>query len=153
MYSKLSNVIGVAAFVACAGAISGDNLQDLKTGYLLGATPWRQQIGQIVVIAAGAVAIPLVLNLLSEQILNGELADPQAVLMSSINTGILEGGMDWAMVFMGAGIAFCLIALRHAEKYINMTSLNALRDIYWFDSTGKKYRSRPELRKFFRKIT
>ena len=38
-------VIGVAAFVACAGAISGDNLQDLKTGYILGATPWRQQIG------------------------------------------------------------------------------------------------------------
>ena len=45
-------VIGVAAFVACAGAISGDNLQDLKTGYILGATPWRQQIGQIVGVAA-----------------------------------------------------------------------------------------------------
>ena len=113
-------VIGVAAFVACAGAISGDNLQDLKTGYLLGATPWRQQIGQIVGIAAGAVAIPLVLNLLSDQILNGELSAPQAFLMSSITTGILEGGMDWAMVFMGAGIAFCLIALRHADKYINI---------------------------------
>ena len=40
--------------------------------------------------------------------------------MSSITTGILEGGMDWAMVFMGAGIAFCLIALRHADKYINI---------------------------------
>jgi putative OPT family oligopeptide transporter len=113
-------VIGVAAFVACAGAISGDNLQDLKTGYLLGATPWKQQIGQIVGIAAGAVAIPLVLNLLSDQILNGELSAPQAFLMSSITTGILEGGMDWAMVFMGAGIAFCLIALRHADKYINI---------------------------------
>ena len=113
-------VIGVAAFVACAGAISGDKLQDLKTGYLLGATPWRQQIGQIVGIAAGAVAIPLVLNLLSDQILNGELSAPQAFLMSSITTGILEGGMDWAMVFMGAGIAFCLIALRHADKYINI---------------------------------
>ena len=62
-------VIGVAAFVACAGAISGDNLQDLKTGYILGATPWRQQIGQVVGVAAGAVAIPLVLNLLSDQII------------------------------------------------------------------------------------
>ena len=113
-------VIGVAAFVACAGAISGDNLQDLKTGYILGATPWRQQIGQIVGITAGALAIPLVLNLLSEQILNGELAAPQAFLMSSITTGILEGGMDWAMVFMGAGIAFCLIALRHTENYVNL---------------------------------
>lgn len=117
-------VIGVAAFVACAGAISGDNLQDLKTGYILGATPWRQQIGQIVGIAAGAVAIPLVLNLLSDQILNGELAAPQAFLMSSITTGILEGGMDWAMVFMGAGIAFCLIALRHTDKYINILTFS-----------------------------
>ena len=113
-------VIGVAAFVACAGAISGDNLQDLKTGYILGATPWRQQIGQIVGITAGAVAIPLVLNLLSDQILNGELSAPQAFLMASITTGILEGGMDWSMVFMGAGIAFCLIALRHVDKYINI---------------------------------
>ena len=113
-------VIGVAAFVACAGAISGDNLQDLKTGYILGATPWRQQIGQVVGVAAGAVAIPLVLNLLSDQILNGDLEAPQAFLMASITNGILGGGMDWSMVFMGSGIAFCLIALRHTEEYVNI---------------------------------
>ena len=113
-------VIGVAAFVACAGAISGDNLQDLKTGYILGATPWRQQIGQIVGVAAGALVIPLVLNLLSDQILNGDLEAPQAFLMASITNGILGGGMDWSMVFMGSGIAFCLIALRHPESYINI---------------------------------
>ena len=113
-------VIGVAAFVACAGAISGDNLQDLKTGYILGATPWRQQIGQVVGVTAGAVAIPLVLNLLSDQILNGDLEAPQAFLMASITNGILGGGMDWSMVFMGAGIAFCLIALRHPENYVNV---------------------------------
>ena len=113
-------VIGVAAFVACAGAISGDNLQDLKTGYILGATPWRQQIGQIVGVAAGAVAIPLVLNLLSDQIINGDLEAPQAFLMASITNGILGGGMDWSMVFMGAGIAFCLIALRHPKNYVNI---------------------------------
>ena len=113
-------VIGVAAFVACAGAISGDNLQDLKTGYILGATPWRQQIGQVVGVTAGAVAIPLVLNLLSDQILNGDLEAPQAFLMASITNGILGGGMDWSMVFMGAGIAFCLIALRHPENYVNI---------------------------------
>ena len=113
-------VIGVAAFVACAGAISGDNLQDLKTGYILGATPWRQQIGQIVGVAAGALVIPLVLNLLSDQILNGDLEAPQAFLMASITNGILGGGMDWSMVFMGSGIAFCLVALRHPESYINI---------------------------------
>ena len=113
-------VIGVAAFVACAGAISGDNLQDLKTGYILGATPWRQQIGQVVGVAAGAVAIPLVLNLLSDQIINGDLEAPQAFLMASITNGILGGGMDWSMVFLGAGIAFCLIALRHPEEYVNI---------------------------------
>ena len=111
-------VIGVAAFVACAGAISGDNLQDLKTGYLVGATPWKQQIGQVVGVAAGALAIPLVLNLLSDQIINGDLEAPQAFLMASITNGILGGGMDWSMVFMGAGIAFCLIALRHPEDYM-----------------------------------
>ena len=113
-------VIGVAAFVACAGAISGDNLQDLKTGYILGATPWRQQIGQVVGVAAGAVAIPLVLNLLSDQIINGDLEAPQAFLMASITNGILGGGMDWSMVFLGAGIAFCLIALRHPDEYVNI---------------------------------
>ena len=113
-------VIGVAAFVACAGAISGDNLQDLKTGYILGATPWRQQIGQIVGVAAGALVIPLVLNLLSDQIMNGDLEAPQAFLMASITNGILGGGMDWSMVFMGSGIAFCLVALRHPESYINI---------------------------------
>ena len=113
-------VIGVAAFVACAGAISGDNLQDLKTGYIVGATPWRQQIGQIVGVAAGALVIPLVLNLLADQILNGDLEAPQAFLMASITTGILGGGMDWSMVFMGAGIAFCLIALRHTDEYVNI---------------------------------
>ena len=113
-------VIGVAAFVACAGAISGDNLQDLKTGYILGATPWRQQIGQIVGVAAGALVIPLVLNLLSDQIMNGDLEAPQAFLMASITNGILGGGMDWSMVFMGSGIAFCLVALRHPEAYINI---------------------------------
>ena len=113
-------VIGVAAFVACAGAISGDNLQDLKTGYILGATPWRQQIGQIVGVAAGALVIPLVLNLLSDQIMNGDLEAPQAFLMASITNGTLGGGMDWSMVFMGSGIAFCLVALRHPENYINI---------------------------------
>ena len=113
-------VIGVAAFVACAGAISGDNLQDLKTGYIVGATPWRQQIGQIVGVAAGALVIPLVLNLLADQILNGDLEAPQAFLMASITNGILGGGMDWSMVFMGTGIAFCLIALRHTDEYVNI---------------------------------
>ena len=113
-------VIGVAAFVACAGAISGDNLQDLKTGYIVGATPWRQQIGQIVGVAAGALVIPLVLNLLADQILNGDLEAPQAFLMASITNGILGGGMDWSMVFMGSGIAFCLIALRHTNEYVNI---------------------------------
>jgi OPT family oligopeptide transporter len=113
-------VIGVAAFVACAGAISGDNLQDLKTGYIVGATPWRQQIGQIVGVAAGALVIPLVLNLLADQIINGDLEAPQAFLMASITNGILGGGMDWSMVFMGTGIAFCLIALRHTGEYVNI---------------------------------
>ena len=64
------------------------------------------------------IAIPLVLNLLSDQIINGDLEAPNAFLMASITNGILGGGMDWSMVFMGAGIAFCLIALEHPEDYM-----------------------------------
>ena len=71
-------------------------------------------------VAAGALVIPLVLNLLADQIINGDLEAPQAFLMASITNGILGGGMDWSMVFMGAGIAFCLIALRHTDEYVNI---------------------------------
>ena len=97
--------IGVAAFVCCAGAISGDNLQDLKTGNIVGATPWRQQVAQLVGVLAGALVIPLVLNLLiSTYELGKDLAAPQAFLMAALASGILEGTMDWAMVLLGAGI-------------------------------------------------
>ncbi len=109
--------IGVAAFVCCAGAISGDNLQDLKTGNIVGATPWRQQVAQLVGVLAGALVIPLVLNLLiSTYELGKDLAAPQAFLMAALASGILEGTMDWAMVLLGAGIAFCLVALRHHRE-------------------------------------
>tara|TARA_Y100000758_G_scaffold302209_1_gene269624 strand:- start:256 stop:2493 length:2238 start_codon:yes stop_codon:yes gene_type:complete len=118
-------VIGAAAFVACAGAISGDNLQDLKTGYILGATPWKLQIGQMIGVAAGALVIPLVLNLLTETYTLGkELSAPQAFLMERITTGILTGEMDWSMVFLGSGLAFCLIALRHLDSHIIFLSIS-----------------------------
>ena len=57
---------------------------------------------------------------IQNQIINGDLEAPQAFLMASITNGILGGGMDWAMVFMGTGIAFCLIALRHPDDYMNI---------------------------------
>jgi len=119
--------IGVAAFVCCAGAISGDNLQDLKTGNIVGATPWRQQVAQLVGVLAGALVIPLVLNLLiSTYELGKDLAAPQAFLMAALASGILEGTMDWAMVLLGAGIAFCLIALRHHREEWNGLPLHLL---------------------------
>ncbi|SVE02341.1 uncharacterized protein METZ01_LOCUS455195, partial [marine metagenome] len=119
--------IGVAAFVCCAGAISGDNLQDLKTGNIVGATPWRQQVAQLVGVLAGALVIPLVLNLLiSTYELGKDLAAPQAFLMAALASGILEGTMDWAMVLLGAGIAFCLIALRHHREEWNGLPLHLM---------------------------
>ena len=113
-----AGAILIGAVVCCAAAIAGDNMQDLKAGHILGATPYKQQIMQIVGVVAGALAIPIVLNILL--IGNGigaptpeqpeSLAAPQATLMMSVAKGIFGGGLPWNIIYIGAGIAAAIIA-------------------------------------------
>lgn len=113
-----AGAILIGAVVCCAAAIAGDNMQDLKAGHILGATPYKQQIMQIVGVVAGALAIPIVLNILL--IGNGigaptpeqpeSLAAPQATLMMSVAQGIFGGGLPWNIIYIGAAIAVAIIA-------------------------------------------
>ena len=106
--------IFVGAVVACAAAISGDTMQDLKAGYILGATPWRQQVAEFVGVIAAAFVMSPVLFLLQERYGIGTadgLAAPQATLMASVATGVFGSGLPWTMVQIGGVIAVLLIIL------------------------------------------
>lgn len=117
----------VGAVVCCAAAIAGDNMQDLKAGYILGATPYKQQIMQGVGVVAGAIAIAPVLNYLLEGYGIGaptlekpdSLTAPQATLMQSVAVGIFGEGLPWNMVSIGAVIAAIIIAIDVYLKKIN----------------------------------
>ena len=114
-----ASAILIGAVVCCAAAMSGDNLQDLKTGYLVGATPYKQQIMQAVgVIAAAVVAAPTLTLLLTAYGIGAPtethpnpLTAPQATLMASVARGVFEGGLPIAMVAVGMAIAVGVIVL------------------------------------------
>lgn len=105
----------IGAVVCCAAAIAGDNMQDLKSGHLLGATPWRQQIMQVVGVVSAAIALPVILSLLNTGYGfgtgEGQLAAPQATLMQSVADGVFDGNLPWDMVLIGAGIGLVFILL------------------------------------------
>jgi putative OPT family oligopeptide transporter len=111
--------IMVGAVVCCAAAIGGDNMQDLKAGYLVGATPWRQQLMQAVGVVSAVLVMAPILNLLltaygfgaptAEQ--PNALAAPQATLMASVAQGVFGGGLPWGMVALGAVIGCVVIAI------------------------------------------
>jgi putative OPT family oligopeptide transporter len=116
------------AIVFGIATISNDNLQDLKTGQLVGATPWRQQLALVYGVIFGALVIPPVLEILNAS--NGfagapgagadALPAPQAALISALASGVLGGDLNWRMIFIGAGIgvAICIVdaALGRAGK-------------------------------------
>lgn len=93
----------VGAVICTAAAIAGDTSQDLKTGYLVGATPWRQQLGEIIGVVASAVAIGFIMIMLNNayQFGSKELGAPQATLMKLVIEGIMNGNLPWNLVFMG----------------------------------------------------
>ena len=107
--------------VLAIAAISNDNLQDLKTGYLVGATPWRQQVALIVGCLVGALVIPPVLELLFNAYgftgalpragmdPNAALAAPQATLMTAIASGIFHNALNWNMILIGVALGIALI--------------------------------------------
>jgi putative OPT family oligopeptide transporter len=104
--------IMVAGVVCCAAAIGGDNMQDLKAGRIVGSTPWKQQVMQIVGVLSAALVIAPVLSLIHEAYVIGEgLKAPQASLMHSVAVGVFEGGLPWDMVTIGAIIAVIVIAI------------------------------------------
>lgn len=103
----MCSAIAIGSIICIVSAIAGDTSQDLKTGYLLGATPKKQQIGEIFGVIAAALAIGGTLYLLDSAWGFGtdELAAPQATLMKLITEGVMEGNLPWALVFIGVFIA------------------------------------------------
>lgn len=113
----------VTAVVICIATISNDNLQDLKTGQLVGATPWRQQWALVIGVIFGALVIPPILNLLN--VSNGfagapnvtaahasqALAAPQATLISALALGVIKGQIDWVLIGIGALIGVLFIGV------------------------------------------
>jgi putative OPT family oligopeptide transporter len=115
----------VTAIVFACATISNDNLQDLKTGQLVGASPWRQQIALIVGVGAGAAVIPPVLNLLAHAygfagaanvgvIAANPLPAPQATLISALAQGVIGGNLDWKMIGIGAIVGLGIILVDEA---------------------------------------
>ncbi|MDX1674003.1 MAG: oligopeptide transporter, OPT family, partial [Longimicrobiales bacterium] len=104
----------VGAVVAIAASIAGDTSQDLKTGMLLGATPRRQQVGELVGVLTSAAFVALTVLLLANAYGFGgeELPAPQATLMQLVIDGVLAQNLPWTLVFIGAGIAVVVELLR-----------------------------------------
>jgi putative OPT family oligopeptide transporter len=106
--------ITVGCVVAIAASIAGDTSQDLKTGFLLGATPRRQQLGEIVGVLTSATFVCLTILLLSETFGFGtpELPAPQATLMKVVVEGVIDQSLPWTFVLIGVGIALAAEMLR-----------------------------------------
>ncbi|QNH12004.1 oligopeptide transporter, OPT family [Xanthomonas sp. SI] len=123
--------IMIGAVVCCAAAVGGDNLQDLKAGYLVGATPWKQQLMLAIGAFSCALIMAPVLNLLAQAYGIGaatpehpnSLAAPQATLMASVAKGLFGGELPWTMIAIGAGVGAAIIALDE-----------------WLKRTGKRFR-------------
>ena len=117
--SLVAFALFVTAVVFGVATISNNNLQDLKTGELVAATPWRQQVALVLGVVFGAVVIPPVLDLLNTAFtFQGApgakataLAAPQAALISAIAQGLLNGNFDWRLIEIGAGIGVVVIII------------------------------------------
>jgi putative OPT family oligopeptide transporter len=116
--------IMIGAVVCCAAAVAGDNLQDLKAGQLVGATPWRQQVMLAIGAVSCAFVMAPVLNLLEKAYGIGvptaehanPLLAPQATLMASVSKGMFGGALPWGMVWTGAAIGAAIIVLDEILK-------------------------------------
>lgn len=117
--SLVAFALFVTAIVFGVATISNNNLQDLKTGQLVEATPWRQQVALVLGVVFGALVIPPVLDLLNTAFgFQGapgakatSLAAPQASIISAIAQGLLSGNFDWGLIEIGAGIGVVVILI------------------------------------------
>ncbi|HTL14896.1 MAG TPA: oligopeptide transporter, OPT family [Thermomonas sp.] len=124
--SKIGAVaaIMIGAVVCCAAAVGGDNLQDLKAGYIVGATPWKQQLMLGIGAFSCALIMAPVLNLLAQAYGIGaptpehpnSLSAPQATLMASVAKGMFGGELPWTVIAVGAAIGAGIIALDEVLK-------------------------------------
>lgn len=105
--SGMQAAIAIGSIICIIAAIAGDTSQDLKTGFLLGATPKKQQIGEVIGVVASALAIGATLYLLDSAWGFGseELGAPQATLMKMVIEGIMGGNLPWGLIFIGVFIA------------------------------------------------
>ncbi len=103
----MAAALTVGTVVAVAASIAGDTSQDLKTGYIVGATPSRQQTGELIGVLTSAFFIAAAVWLLGETFGFGteELPAPQAMLMKTVVEGVLQANLPWGLVFIGAGLA------------------------------------------------
>lgn len=113
--------IFITSVIVSIAAISNDNMQDLKTGYLVGATPWKQQVALVIGCIIGAFAISPILNLLYEAYgfpgampragmdATQALSAPQATLMTTIAQGIFSHNLDWSYILFGVGVGIVAI--------------------------------------------
>ena len=108
-----------AAVVFGVATISNDNLQDLKTGQLVEATPWKQQVALVIGVVFGSLIIPPVLQLLNTSFgfagapgaTSNALAAPQAALLSSLAKGVFGGDLDWGLLGLGIAIGVAVVVV------------------------------------------
>jgi len=110
----IMGVLGVAGVVCCAAGIAGDMIQDLKVGHILGGTPWKMELGEIVGVVFAALVLTLPLIALDQvyEIGSAELPAPQAGLMALMARGIVGGEMAWPLVIAGIFLAIGLILIK-----------------------------------------
>jgi putative OPT family oligopeptide transporter len=110
----VAGVLGVAGVVCCTAGVAGDMMQDLKVGHILGGTPWRMQVGEIVGVIVAAFVLSFAIMALHKAYVIGsaELPAPQAGLMALMATGIVGGQMAWPLVIVGMLLAVALILVK-----------------------------------------
>ncbi|MFN7983692.1 MAG: oligopeptide transporter, OPT family [Vicinamibacterales bacterium] len=125
--SLIAFALLVTAVIFGVATIANDNLQDLKTGQLVGATPWRQQVALVIGVVFGALIIPPILDLLNTAFGfvgapgagKNALDAPQAALISSITQGVLGGSLDWSLISKGAGIGIVIVFIDEMLKKVS----------------------------------
>ena len=132
--SLVAYALFVTAIIFGVATIANDNLQDLKTGQLVGATPWRQQVALIIGVIFGSLVIPPILTVLNDAFgFQGApgaganaLAAPQAALISAIAQGVLGGDLDWSLIGLGAAIGVAVIIVDEILRKTQKRSLPPL---------------------------
>jgi len=110
----LAAVLGISGVICCAAGVAGDMIQDLKVGHILGGTPWKMEVGEIIGVIAAALTMPVLLMVLNKAYTIGSVAlpAPQAGLMALMAQGIVGGEMAWPLVIVGMFLGVALILIK-----------------------------------------